>query len=206
MHSSVLDQTREGLQTSPNNGVGGGTYEDRSRHRNYPAAEQLFEVAPADMLFEYGRLESGMEQLIGELTPRQLNPGLRVVVTLPGDQINAETQSLLQRAIGRYCLQRLRQTELIRSAQWQDVMSALRVGCVLFVIAVLLSYYFNRSGLSALANQFIGDGFFAVIAWVGLWYPLDALVHYRRQTARDKKVLSFIGSMELSLRAERPET
>jgi hypothetical protein len=170
------------------------------------APEQLFEVAPADMLFEYGRLESGMEQLIGELTPRQLNPGLRVVVTLPGDQINAETQSLLQRAIGRYCLQRLRQTELIRSAQWQDVMSALRVGCALFVIAVLLSYYFNRSGLSALANQFIGDGFFAVIAWVGLWYPLDALVHYRRQTARDKKVLSFIGSMELSLRAERPET
>ena len=30
------------------------------------APEQLFEVAPADMLSEHGRLESGMEQLIGE--------------------------------------------------------------------------------------------------------------------------------------------
>jgi hypothetical protein len=80
-------------------------------------------------------------------------------------------------------------------------MSALRAGCALFVIAVLLSYYFNRSGLSTLANQFIGDGFFAVVAWVGLWYPLDALVHYRRQTARDEKVLTFISSMDVSVRS-----
>jgi hypothetical protein len=169
------------------------------------APEQLFDVAPVDMLSAGGRLVSGMEELIGELTPRRLRSGSRVVVVLPSDQVNAETEELLHRAIGRYCRQRLRQTELIRSAQWQDVMSALRVGCVLFVIAVLLSYYFNRSGLSTLANQFIGDGFFAVIAWVGLWYPLDALVHYRRQTARDKKVISFIGCMELSVRAEGPE-
>lgn len=153
-----------------------------------------------------GRLVSGMEELIAELTPRRLRPGSHVVVTLPSDQVNAETQVLMHRAIGRYCSQRLQQTELIRSAQWQDVMSALRVGFVLFVIAVLLSYYFNRSGLSTLANQFIGDGFFAVMAWVGLWYPLDALVHYRRQTARDKKVFSFIGCMDLIVRAEGPET
>jgi hypothetical protein len=169
------------------------------------APEQLFEVAPLDMLSAGGRVMSGMEELIAELTPRRLRPGWRIVVALPGDQINTGTQVLLHRAIGRYCRQRLQQTELVRRAQWQDVMSALRVGCVLFVIAVLLSYYFNRSGLSTLANQFIGDGFFAVIAWVGLWYPLDALVHYRRQTARDKKVLSFIDGMELSVRAEGPE-
>jgi hypothetical protein len=169
------------------------------------APEQLFEVAPADMFSADGRLVSGMEELIGELTPRRLSPELHVVVALPNDAVNSETQAHLQQAIRRYCRQRLRQTELIRSAQWQDVMSALRVGCVLFVIAILLSYYFNRSGLSTLANQFIGDGFFAVVAWVGLWYPLDALVHYRRQTARDKKVLSFIGSTDLIVRADGPE-
>lgn len=170
------------------------------------APEQLFEVASADMFSAEGRLVSGMEELIGELTPRRLRPELHAVVVLPGDQVNAETQTRVQQAIRRYCRQRLRQTELIRSAQWQDVMSALRVGCVLFVIAILLSYYFNRSGLSALANQFIGDGFFAVVAWVGLWYPLDALVHYRRQTAREAKVLSFIACMDLSVRPEAPET
>jgi hypothetical protein len=163
--------------------------------------EQLFEVAPADMFSAGGRLVNGIEELIGELTPRRLRPGLHVVVVLPRDQVNAETQARLQHAIRRYCRQRLRQTELIRSAQWQDVMSALRAGCALFVIAVLLSYYFNRSGLSTLANQFIGDGFFAVVAWVGLWYPLDALVHYRRQTARDEKVLTFISSMDVSVRS-----
>ncbi|HEY1656199.1 MAG TPA: hypothetical protein VGF86_13925, partial [Candidatus Tumulicola sp.] len=50
----------------------------------------------------------------------------------------------------------------------------------------------------------LGDGFFLVIAWVGLWYPLDALVHYRRQSAREGQVLAFIASMETIVRAGVP--
>ncbi len=162
--------------------------------------QELFAVSPTDVLSSNGRLVSGMDELVQELTPRQLRPGLRAVIVLPQDQIAADTEKRLREAIERYCRQRLRQTSLARRAQWQDVMAAFRVGFVIFAAGILTSYYFNGSGLATLTKLLLGDGFFLVIAWVGLWYPLDALVHYRRQSAREQQVLSFIDSMETVVR------
>jgi hypothetical protein len=41
---------------------------------------------------------------------------------------------------------------------------------------------------------------FLVIAWVGLWYPLDTLVFSRRPLLREKRVLSAILTMDLTVR------
>ncbi len=159
--------------------------------------EELFQAQAADVLSARGRLFSGIEELMLELTPRRLNDRTTVVIALPRDQLQPDTRQRLSDAIERYCTQRLRQTELLRRAQWREVMAAFRTGFVIFAFGVLLSYYFNHSGLATLTKLLLGDGFFLVIAWVGLWYPLDTLVHYRRQSAREERVLRAIRTMEV---------
>ncbi|HEX4012383.1 MAG TPA: hypothetical protein VHX17_00690 [Candidatus Cybelea sp.] len=168
------------------------------------APEELFEVRATDVLSPNGRFVSGIDELVAELTPLTLRPGMRAVIALPADQLQPDTEDRLRQALYRYCRSRLRHIKLARSAQWQDVMAAFRVGGIVFALGILTSYYFSASGLAALTKLLLGDGFFLVIAWVGLWYPLDALVHYRRQSAREGQVLAFIASMETIVRAGVP--
>jgi hypothetical protein len=168
------------------------------------APQELFEVRATDVLSPNGRFVSGIDELVAELTPLTLRPGMRAVIVLPADQLQPDTEDRLRQALYRYCRLRLRHIKLARSAQWQDVMAAFRVGGIVFALGILTSYYFSASGLAALTKLLLGDGFFLVIAWVGLWYPLDALVHYRRQSAREGQVLAFIASMETIVRAGVP--
>ncbi|HEY1883216.1 MAG TPA: hypothetical protein VGG51_09295 [Candidatus Cybelea sp.] len=173
---------------------------DTILHLNTP--QELFEVSPTDVLSPNGRFVCGMDELVAELTPRTLRSDLRAVIVLPAEQMQPDTEERLRQAIERYCRLRLRQINLARSAQWQDVMAAFRVGGIIFALGILVSYYFSASSLAMLTKLLLGDGFFLVIAWVGLWYPLDALVHYRRQSAREGQVLAFIASMETVVRTE----
>jgi hypothetical protein len=166
--------------------------------------EELFEVRATDVLSPNGRYVSGIDELVAELTPLALRPDMRAVIVLPAEQLQPDTEERLREAIYRYCRLRLRHIKLARSAQWQDVMAAFRVGGAIFALGILTSYYFSASGLAALTKLLLGDGFFLVIAWVGLWYPLDALVHYRRQSAREGQVLAFIATMPTLVRAAAP--
>lgn len=166
------------------------------------APEELFRVDPAAMLCPDGRYVCGMDELIAQLVPRRLDRDLRVTIALPPDRVKDGTAVQIREAVDRYCSLRRTQTQRDRAAQWQDVMAAFRIGLVIFVAGLLLSYYFAKSGLTDVTKLLLGDGFFPIIAWVGLWYPFDAIVHYRRQTAREEKVLAFIERMNVGVRPE----
>jgi hypothetical protein len=43
---------------------------------------------------------------------------------------------------------------------------------------------------------------FLVIAWVGLWYPLDTFVFVRRPLLREKRVLEAVLSMGVTVRVD----
>lgn len=167
------------------------------------APEELFRVDPAALLGGNGRYVCGMDELVAELIPRRLDSALHVAIALPPDRLQDGTAARIREAIDRYCRLRRAQTQRDRAAQWQDVMAAFRIGLVIFVAGLLLSYYFAKSGLTDVTKLLLGDGFFPIIAWVGLWYPFDAIVHYRRQTAREEKVLAFIERMNVEVRPEQ---
>ena len=160
-------------------------------------------MAVPDLFSANGRLISGMEELIQELAPRRLRRGLRATIVLPEEDMSWDTERRLREAIDRYCQLRLRQTEAAARERGRETFAALGVGLVLFVVGIGLSSYIGQSDWPALVKSFLADGLFLVIAWVGLWYPLDELVHYRRPLNRERKVLRAIREMEIAMRGEQ---
>jgi hypothetical protein len=164
---------------------------------NTPA--DLFRAAGSDAFLETGRLQSGMEELIRELAPRRLRPGGRVLFVLPAEQMRSTTGDYVRRAVQRYCHLRIGQTDLALRSQRREAIAAMGVGGVFFLIGLGLSYYFEQATQPTSLQVLLGNGVFLVIAWVGLWYPLDMLVFARRPLLRERRVLSAILTMELTI-------
>jgi hypothetical protein len=74
-------------------------------------------------------------------------------------------------------------------------------GSLLFVSGIALSYVFARPEMGEVANQLLGNGVFLVVAWVGLWYPLDLLFIAREQAKREMRVLGKMLILPVALRA-----
>ena len=161
----------------------------------------LFRTPDPGHFPQTGRLESGMDELVQELTPRRLHPGGRVVVVLPAEHVRPETGEQLRRAVQDYCRLRIRQVERALRVQTREVATALGIGGLLFVTGLTLAYWFAQANEPTPLQVLLGNGLFLVIAWVGLWYPLDALVFGRRPLLRERRVWAAVLTVELIVRA-----
>ena len=162
----------------------------------------LFRTAGSDLFLETGRLLSGMEELVQELMPRRPRRGRRVVIVLPAQQVRPTTTEELRQAVQRYCRLRMRQAELALRLQRREAIASMGVGGLLFVIGLGLSYFFGQPSEPTPLQVFLGNGVFLVVAWVGLWFPLDSLVFARRPLIRERRVLSAVLTMELTVRED----
>ena len=54
-------------------------------------------------------------------------------------------------------------------------------------------------------RDFFGNGLFLVVAWVGLWYPLDTLVYGGQPYRNERKLLRAIGRAEIVVRPDDRE-
>jgi hypothetical protein len=71
-------------------------------------------------------------------------------------------------------------------------MHALVSGSLLFFVGVVLSFGFTQPGEDEFWQELLGNGVFLVVAWVGLWYPLDLLFMARQPVKREIRVLTEI--------------
>ncbi len=167
--------------------------------------EELFAAPDPSTFLVAGRLQSGMEELILALTPRRLGGGVRLTLRLPQSQVGPDTESVVRGAVGRYCDLRLKEADLRLKSQTREGFGALPLGLVLFVAGLIISAVLTGSRVPETVRILFGDGAFLVLAWVGLWYPLDTLVHYRRPVLREKRVLAALSAMEVVVVAEGTE-
>ena len=150
------------------------------------------------MLGERPRLYPGIEELVGRLDARPVRH-LRVVISVPELELRADTHAQVQRGIRTYCDQRLAQTRATIEAQRREGLRALVLGIVLFTVGFLVAREISRSGLDDDVRSFLADGVFLVFAWVGLWYPLDALIYYPMRQRRDQRLLRILGAAEIDV-------
>jgi hypothetical protein len=196
-----------------------------ARSNHHPPAEATLYLQSLDQLFNApghldllaggveggtyvttGRLISGMEELILELTPRKVRGGVRLTIVLPHGQVEAYTPQELTEAIEWYCEMRLRQTELELRAQRREGLSALRIGSLLFAIGIAVSYFLTKPSIPDTVQAVFGNGVFLLLAWLGLWWPLDLLVFLRGPLRRRRRVLLALEELDLRLAAEEDQT
>ena len=169
------------------------------------AAEELF-VAPADGAFRRRdpRLQSGIEEMLSKLGARPLGTVGKVTIALPAAEISPGFQEQVRDWIDNYCELRLRETNNELSSIRQDGLRSLAVGMVMLFVGLLLSAVVLHSAAPHAIRTFFGEGLFVVIAWVGAWYPFDALINYTRPYRRTKKLLERLRRMEVVLVADGP--
>jgi len=168
--------------------------------------EELLAVDPLAPLTasadERVRATPGVDELLGELLGR---PGIRrrrrVVLTLPAPVLaDAEVGPRLETGLRRWCAARTERVERESRSLWRQGLWSLRGGTVLFVIGLVLSTNFLDPEVPQFFQDVLGNGVFLVIAWIGLWYPLDLLFFARSPAKREMRALDVLATMPVEVR------
>jgi hypothetical protein len=165
--------------------------------------EELFAVDPTALLHDPAgsRIRPGIDELLDELLARpQGHRSPQLVVTLPSDEVADDTAPRLTTAVSRWCVQRIEQDERETRVLWRQGLRSLRSGVLLFVIGLLLSSQFLAPDMPAVLQEVLGNGIFLVVAWVGLWYPLDLLFFARQPLRREIRVLNSMTRLPIKVR------
>lgn len=168
-------------------------------HLRRPA--DLVVVEPLDAMDDEGpvRLVSGAEELLGELLARpRPRRARRVVLTLPAGE--GADEARLAAALGRWCRARTEHTERQSRMAWRQGLWSLRGGTLLFVVGLVLSTDFLAPDVPPLLQEALGNGVFLVIAWIGLWYPLDLLFFARSPARREMRALDALAQLPVEVR------
>jgi hypothetical protein len=167
--------------------------------------DELFAVDTHSLFADGGRRVSGMQELVEQFMSRKkVHPGERIVLELPsavGKAERAEPPVDFQMAIRRYCACRVEDARRERAVMWRQGRQSLLSGGVLFCIGVLLSFAFTRPGMPEFWQELLGNGVFLVVAWVGLWYPLDLLFITRQPLKREMRTLIAMSALPVVVRA-----
>ena len=163
--------------------------------------EDLFTADPAALLHGEARSVPGVVELVDELLGRsRVGRRAQIVVTLPAAAVQAGTAEQLQGAIERYCRGRIVNTEREIQVLWRQGLRSLRSGSILFIVGLLLSAGFLEPDVDSFLQNLLGNGVFLVIAWVGLWYPLDLLFFARTPLRREIQILRILRDSPVEVR------
>ena len=159
---------------------------------------ELLSVEPEAMLDRDARIEAGADEIVNELLGRsRVQRRARIVVTLPAEQITDGIAETLHAALRRYSEARLARVQRETEVTWRQGLRSLGTGSILFVVGLLLSAGFLEPDVPQFWQDLLGNGVFLVIAWVGLWYPLDLLFFARQPMKREARILKAISRMPL---------
>jgi hypothetical protein len=169
--------------------------------------EDLLTADPAAMLEDDGddaRIVPAVDELLDELLILR-RPGRRrdrVVLTLPAGE-PADLEALTARLTGalrRWCRRTIESTERESGVQRRLGIASLRPGIPLFLVGLLFSTDFLAPDVPEFFQELLGNGVFLVIAWVGLWYPLDSLFFARLPMKRRHRALDALLTMPVEVR------
>jgi hypothetical protein len=167
--------------------------------------EELLTADPTGLLDDDGdraRTVAGVDELLGELLGRRRAArGKRVVLTLPTAVLTDDAARRLVTGVARWSARRAEHIEREAQMLWRQGLRSLRPGIVLFLVGLLLSTDFLDPDIPEVLQQVLGNGVFLVIAWVGLWYPLDLLFFARLPLRRERRALKDLTRMRIEVRA-----
>jgi len=168
---------------------------------------ELFTADPRGLLEGSHRIDSGMDELVERFLAQKDVAAEQQIVLDIASECSGEQIAEVVVAVRRYFALRLRRATREHNLIWRQGKRSLVSGSVLFVAGIALSYLFARPEMGEVANQLLGNGVFLVVAWVGLWYPLDLLFIAREQAKREMSVLGKMLILPVAVRAhscERP--
>lgn len=162
---------------------------------------ELLAVDRSRLLTGPGRLVPGMDELIDRfLAQKKVRRRQRIVIELAAPPDGAASALRIDDAIRRYCELRVAELRRQRAVMWRQGTGSLFAGFTLFFVGVVLSYGFTRPETPDFWRQFLGDGVFLVVAWIGLWFPFDLLFIARQPLKREMRIVAAVARLPVTVR------
>lgn len=164
-------------------------------------ADELFVARPSDVASGAPPLPSAVDRIREQLNSGRIGAPAATVIVLPRSKVHSGLESGLQQALARYCEIGIREAENGLKATHREGRRVLLLGMIVLAVSLGLSAAVLQSHFPSVLRTFLGEGLFAVAAWVGMWYPLDTLLYSGRPYRRERKMLRAIQGLEITLRA-----
>ena len=167
-------------------------------------AHEMFEMPQTDLFSEYRNFLTGVDFCISELRARRSWRPVRLEIHLPPEQIDQGVTERVARTLRRYCEHRMRYNRREMRAQRIGGLSALRIGVPVSALGLVLTAVATTIRPTGGVAQVITDHLGWVLAWIGLWFPLDQFLFSPLAYGRDSRVLHLLHDAEVVVSPSRP--
>jgi hypothetical protein len=143
-------------------------------HLRLGRVEDLFQTPEWDGVSSHWAFEPGIDYCVSEVRSRRSRSPVRLELNLPGTQLDSGTAARLRQVVSRYCEDRIGRTNRERRIARRDAYSALKVGIPVAIVGLAIAV---ATAVAQTQDDFTLPNLAGwVLAWVGLWYPLDAIL------------------------------
>jgi hypothetical protein len=161
---------------------------------------ELFDYGPPNVMEGNPGSYPGIDRIRSELGSGSPSKPLRLAVLLPRQHVTPQTERGIREAVANYCDAGIKRAEQELSAAQRDGWQTLLFGAAVLAAGLALSTVFTENHWPQTIRVFFGDGIFLVIAWVGIWYPLDTLLFAGRPYRVERRLLQAIRELEIAVR------
>lgn len=159
-------------------------------HLNH--ASEMFEMPQSDLFSDYRNFLTGVDYCVSELRSRRNKIPIRLEVSLPDTEVDEGVAERIARTLRRYCDHRIEYNLRERRASRFDGAASLWVGLPIAAIGmfvvILGAKLTNPSDNGGLVLNTGGW----ILAWVGLWFPLDSMLFTPLGYGRENQVLRLL--------------
>jgi hypothetical protein len=164
-------------------------------------ADELFVGRGPDVASGIPPVPPGIEQIRSELASRSLPAAVATEIVLPRTRVQPDLAHNISLAVNRYCEVGIAEADSQLRAMRREGFRWLAIGAVMYAVFLSLAGAIVRSAPAAVRDIFGDDGLFVVVAWVGLWYPLDTLLYSGRPYRQEKNLLQAMHGMQIVVMA-----
>jgi hypothetical protein len=155
-------------------------------------ADDMFQMPQTDLFSEHRNFLTGIDFCISELRARRSRRPVQLDIQLPAEQIDDGVAERLARTLRRYCNNRIRYNRHEGRAMRVGGISALRIGVPVTGLGLVLTALATKIRPANGAGNLITDHLGWVLAWIGLWFPLDEFLFYPLDYGRESRVLGLL--------------
>ncbi|PZS38230.1 MAG: hypothetical protein DLM62_14910 [Pseudonocardiales bacterium] len=166
-------------------------------------ARDMFEMPSTDLFSEYRNLLTGVDFCLSELRGRAFTRPVRLEIRLPPEMIDDGVAERLARTLRRYCDHRIRYNRREGQAQRVGGVAALRIGIPVSALGLVVAAEATRIRPTGSAGNLVTDHLGWVLAWIGLWFPLDQFLFNPLAYRRESRVLRLLAGADIDVRPYR---
>jgi hypothetical protein len=164
-------------------------------HLRLERVEDMFQASESDVMSPHHRFEPGVDYCLSELRSRRSKAPVRLELELPAAQIHADTPTRLGKALARYCQDGIGRNSRDGRIARLEGYSALRVGIPIALVGLVLAV---ATAVASTDQDYTLPNLAGwVLAWVGLWYPLDTILFSSVGPKRKNAVLTRLQDAEV---------